>query len=377
MRVLMTTDTLGGVWTYAVELSHALQPYGVELALATLGRELSAAQRAEVSELEHVTVYESRYKLEWMRDPWDEVDAAGDWLQNIAREFRPDVVHLNDYSQGSRDWAVPVVVVGHSCVCSWFESVHREQPGPEWDTYRERVRSGLDSADLVVAPTRVMLELLRHYYGPLSSARVIHNARALPRLPCAPREPFVLAAGRIWDAGKNIALLADIADRIPWPIHVAGEHCHPDGVGAAVHPNLVSLGSIPQQQMPALYSRAALYALPAKYEPFGLTPLEAALCGCPLVLGDIATLREVWQDAAVFVDPGSKRAWKKALKQMIADASRRRMFATRARQRAGEFSTRSMGQEYFSTYAQLLETSRPKDSPLNDSASTMQVEGVA
>ena len=47
--------------------------------------------------------------------------------------------------------------------------------------------------------------------------------------------------------------------------------------------------------------RAAIYALPARYEPFGLSILEAALSGCALVIGDIPSLREIWADAALFV----------------------------------------------------------------------------
>ena len=55
-------------------------------------------------------------------------------------------------------------------------------------------------------------------------------------------------------------------------------------------------------------ARAAIYALPAHYEPFGLSILEAAMSGCALVLGDIPSLREIWGDAAVFVHPDNRDA---------------------------------------------------------------------
>ena len=63
------------------------------------------------------------------------------------------------------------------------------------------------------------------------------------------------------------------------------------------------LGRLPAQLISGWYERAAIYALPARYEPFGLSVLEAASQGCALVLGDIASLRENWDDAAVFVPP--------------------------------------------------------------------------
>ncbi|MEB3829625.1 glycosyltransferase [Phormidium sp. CCY1219] len=58
------------------------------------------------------------------------------------------------------------------------------------------------------------------------------------------------------------------------------------------------------------YARAAIYAFPARYEPFGLSVLEAALSGCALVLGDIPRLREMWGDAAVFANPDVARRWR-------------------------------------------------------------------
>ena len=79
----MTADTVGGVWTYALELARALEPHGVEIALATMGARLSAAQRAEVARLANVEVFDSGFKLEWMDEPWRDVEAAGWWLLEL------------------------------------------------------------------------------------------------------------------------------------------------------------------------------------------------------------------------------------------------------------------------------------------------------
>src|SRR5690606_14127548 len=126
------------------------------------------------------------------------------------REFQPDLIHLNDYSQANLDWERPVIVVGHSCVCSWFDHVRGHAPGPEWNTYRQRVREGLQAAHLVVAPTRAMLEELHRCYGPLPATRVIDNGRELSGGGGTDvrKEPFILSAGRVWDDAKNISLLA-------------------------------------------------------------------------------------------------------------------------------------------------------------------------
>src|SRR5690349_14298452 len=122
-RILMTTDTVGGVWVYALELAAALTRRGHEVALAAMGRRLSADQRREVNGCRGLQVYESDYKLEWMEDPWTDVERASNWLLGIEAEIGPDVIHLNGYSHGALPWSAPILIVGHSCVLSWFRAV--------------------------------------------------------------------------------------------------------------------------------------------------------------------------------------------------------------------------------------------------------------
>src|SRR5437763_970139 len=95
-RILMTADTVGGVWTYAVELARALEPHDVEVTLATMGAPLNRDQQRQMRELQNVQVIESGFRLEWMDEPWDDVELAADWLLDIDRSVRPDLIHLNN-----------------------------------------------------------------------------------------------------------------------------------------------------------------------------------------------------------------------------------------------------------------------------------------
>ena len=79
---------------------------------------------------------------------------------------------------------------------------------------------------------------------------------------------------------------------------------------------------------------AAIFAAPARYEPFGLAILEAAAAGCALVLGDISSLRENWGGAALFVDPEDPPALQRRHHALIADPEERTRLAAAARDRA-------------------------------------------
>src|SRR5690606_871916 len=104
-------------------------------------------------------------------------------------------------------------------------------------------------------------------------------------------ENFIITAGRLWDQAKNIAILEKAAGAIRWPILAAGDAENPNG-GVAEFKNLHLLGQLSDMEIADRLARASIFALPARYEPFGLCALEAALAGCALVLGDIPSLRE-------------------------------------------------------------------------------------
>jgi glycogen synthase len=353
-RILMTADTIGGVWTYALELVRALGPYGIEVTLATMGSGLSRDQAGAAGSISNLEVIESSFKLEWMQEPWRDVDLASDWLLDIAERKQPDLVHLNGYAHAALPWQRPVLVVGHSCVLSWWAAVRKENAPAACDQYREAVTQGLQAADLVVAPSQAMLDSLREYYGLPRAGLVIPNGRKPALFKSRSKEKFILCAGRLWDEAKNAAALAHIASELPWPVCLAGEEQHPDGA-ASRHKKVQMLGRLPTCEIASWFARAPIYALPAHYEPFGLSALEAGLSGCALVLGDIPSLREVWGEAALFVPPDDHEALKASLRQLIADPTRLNQFATRARARALEFTPRRMAESYLSAYSGLIE----------------------
>jgi glycogen(starch) synthase len=355
-RVLMTADTIGGVWTYAVELARGLAEQQVEIALATMGAPLEDGQRRDIAALGNVELFESRYRLEWMQ-AWDEVRAAGDWLLEVAARVQPDVIHLNNYVHATLPWPAPKMVVAHSDVLSWWRAVKGEDAPPEWDEYRRAVTGGLRRADVVVAPTRSALGDIARHYGPMRRMELIPNGRDLAFLP-TPKEKYVFSSGRLWDEAKNMATLANVAGELPWPVRVAGDAQEPGGRRATFR-NVELLGRLDAALMAEHFRRAAIYCLPARYEPFGLSVLEAALSGCALVLGDIPSLRELWDGAAVFVCPSNARALRSAIEDLINDERKWRELANRARARSQRFTTPQMVASYHSLYTELAGTAAP------------------
>lgn len=358
MRVLMSTDTVGGVWTYSLELVESLAAHDVDVTLATLGAPLSPGQRVEATRLPNLTLHESAFRLEWMNDPWPDVEASGQWLLELARQVKPHVVHLGGYAHGALPWNVPVVLVAHSCVCSWWQGVWGREAPARWERYRREVAAGLRGADVVVAPTRAMLSAIERHYDVPVVGQVILNGRRSDRFQPGPKEPMVFAAGRLWDEAKNIDALARCAGELSWPVYLAGDTSMPGETEPPSFTGVNLLGRLDPPQVAAWMSRASIYALPARYEPFGLSVLEAALSGCALVLGDIESLREVWGGAAAYVPPGDVGELRDSLNRLIADEAARAVLVERAQARARQLSSAAMAEAYVSLYGQLMAAGR-------------------
>jgi glycogen(starch) synthase len=353
-RVLMTGDTVGGVWTFALELARGLGAHAIEVVLASMGGMPSEAQWNEAASVPNLRLFASDYRLEWMAEPWRDIEEAAVWLKELEARFAPDVIHLNTFGHGTLPWNAPVVLTAHSCVLSWWRAVRGGKAPAEWDRYRKCVAAALRAAQIVTAPSRWMLRSLEENYGPVPQGRAIPNGRDAALFQPAAKEPFILSAGRVWDEAKNISLLDAIAAELPWPVYVAGESQHPDEQPAHKLKHAVPLGVLNSAQMREAYSRAAIYALPARYEPFGLSALEAAHSGCALVLGDIPSLREIWGNAAVFVSPAEPKEWSRGLRRLAADPAACEDLGRKARRRALEFTPEKMRAAYAQCYLQAI-----------------------
>ena len=135
-------------------------------------------------------------------------------------------------------------------------------------------------------------------------------------------------------------------------IYLAGSAAHPDGRTRTLE-GVRALGWLEPTALGDWMARAAIYAHPARYEPFGLGVLEAALSGCALVLGDIPSLRELWEGAALFVEPDDEDQILFALRSLVRDGRARRAMGERARARAASFTPARMAAGYLDLYGEL------------------------
>jgi glycosyltransferase involved in cell wall biosynthesis len=354
IKILMTADTVGGVWTYAINLCKGLQDYNTEIHLMTMGGSLDKSQVRQISQLRNIFLYCSDYKLEWMDNPWEDVKLAGQWISSVYKKVKPDIVHFNNYGELCGEWMCPVVTVFHSCVQTWWKAVKTSKIPAEWEKYCFIVEKALFFSDVLVAPSAAMLAEAEKVYGRIGFSKVIYNGSDDGGYVTEAKEPFILSAGRVWDEAKNIAMLSEVAARLKWPVYIAGNHESPFTGTAAIPENVHFLGQLSQEELQYYMDRASIFVMPAKYEPFGLAILEAAKSGCALVLGNISSLNEIWEDTAMYFDPDDKEQAVNVINRLIKDDRLRAEISSKSSGRAKEFTIEKMASEYMELYKGLL-----------------------
>jgi glycosyltransferase involved in cell wall biosynthesis len=360
-KVLMTTDAVGGVWTYSAGLASALATAGMEVHLVVLGPPPRQDKRAMLRD-SRVRLIESNLALEWHDAAGDDLPSARRFLEDIEDAIQPDIIHLNSFREANFDWLAPVVVVAHSCVNSWGLACHDTEwlSEPKWQHYTRAVAAGLDRAQAWVSPSRAFHDVICGLYRPSLSGTVIWNGIPPAASPPSSKRRFILSAGRLWDAAKNVSALARASRGLDWPVFVAGPQ---SDYPANDRGELTLIGDISYSALRSRMQRAAIFVSPALYEPFGLSVLEAASAGCALILSDIPTFRELWGGAALFVDPTDDRALHQALAGLCADDRERARLQYAARERSESYSLTRTAEAYRALYQRLLATHSRSVSP--------------
>lgn len=350
-RILMTTDAVGGVWRYSLDLTRHVKARGFEPVLVGFGPRPSADQRSEAEDIAPLHWHEA--PLDWMAEAPGDLSRVPFLIAETAATTGADILHLNAPTQAAGlNTSRPVVVVTHSCLPTWFAETKRSGLPRDLEWHRSLNRAGFDRATAIVSPSNSHGMSVQRTYRQTRPIDVVHNVLSvIPR--AAGRRRFVLAAARWWDEAKNAAVLDAAAAALDRPLTAVGSVDGPDGSKVALN-HADHRGRLPHAEVLALMAQSAIFVSPSLYEPFGLAALEAAAAGAALVLADIPTYRELWSGAALFADPEDPQAFADAVNRLSGDFTMRERYARRARARSNRYRAAAQADAMARIYRRLL-----------------------
>ena len=344
LSLLLVSQGEGGVWRGGLELATALAGENVDVHVA-IPAPTTAGQRAAIA------------RAGARIAAWDGRAAS---LPRLAREAGADLVHLPSPALAAEiQLPVPVVATLHSCPAVRWASIGEGPPPPAVAEEAAKIRAGIDRLDLLVTPTAAFAAAAAKVHGLSAPPATVHHGRAWREAPSAAPHDFAFASSLAWDETRDLATLERAAARLAVPLYAAGAIRAADAQGLDhVHP----LGLLDHEEIDRRLGARPVFVSAARYEPFGMTVLEAAMAGCPLVLSDIPTHRELWDGVASFAPPGDDAAFARAISELVGDDFARAARGRAARERARNYTSTATASRMAALYRRLAEA-RPMPDP--------------
>jgi glycosyltransferase involved in cell wall biosynthesis len=326
MRIGISTSVIqrgkSGVGQYIFALVRALLagPYRHKLVLFVLQEDIPlfafARDRAEI------VVVPEKFRPPVKNILWHQMH-----LPKLVRKLQLDVLHIPSYRRML--WRRP---------CALVSTIHDLAPFHVAEKYdwkrmfygRVIARRLARRQDRIIAISEYTAGDIVKFFGvPRERVTVIHNGLDHERFHPGSREqainsaaerfglkhPFFLYVSRLEHPGKNHVRLISAFEEFKatfqchWQLVLAGGDWHGAGViheairKSKFAKDIRCLGFVPDEQLPELYRASDVFVYPSLHEGFGLPPIEAMACGCPVITSTRGALAEVIGDAAAIIEP--------------------------------------------------------------------------
>ncbi len=298
-------------------------------------------------------------------------------LYKLINLLKPDLVHFTSFNHPVR-YSKPFVITIHDLTL--HEYPNRASRLKQW-VYRFIMRHAAAHSRLILTVSQhVKRDIIKNYAVAPSKVVVTYNGIDLEhfrpisnskRLKDVTKKynitkPFILYVGQ-WMEHKNLFRLVEAYLKVNadpkytgrFQLVLAGQARnyaeYRDKISRvkAAH-DIILPGFIADDDLPALYNAAQLFAFPSLAEGFGIPPLEAMACGTPVVASRSSSLPEVLGTAALYFDPLDTDSIARTITRGLSDASLRERLSKIGRQQAAQYSWHATARKTVDSYGKAL-----------------------
>jgi len=250
--------------------------------------------------------------------------------------------------------------------------------------YRLLLSKTLKTADAIIAVScNTKLDIMRYFKIPEEKIKVIYNGVDDNYKPLSKKEverirqkynltfPYILYVGGL-GPNKNIIRLIKAYYKLKKQnfdhklVLVGAKRWQYNKISKLLkildlQKDVIFLGYLPREDLPALYNAADLFVYPSLYEGFGLPPLEAMACGTPVITSNTSSLPEVVGDAGIMVDPYDVDGLAKAMYEVLTNDGLKEELRKRGLKRAKLFSWRKTAEETLKIYEEVYNIKKQKN----------------
>ncbi|MDL1969854.1 MAG: glycosyltransferase family 4 protein [Candidatus Desulfofervidaceae bacterium] len=235
--------------------------------------------------------------------------------------------------------------------------------------YKALIPYELKTADIVITVSNyIKSEIINKFNIPRNKIFAIPlgvNIDFLRIPPTSKKENYLLFLGSL-NPRKNIKGVIEafsrLLNRIPHQLLIVGGRFDIFKNDKKIYKLIKSIpadriklkGHLRDKEIIELYRKAGLFIFPSLYEGFGLPPLEAMACGCPVVVSNAASLPEVCGDAAYYVDPYDVDSIAEGIYKVLTDENLRQSLIQRGLERAKLFSWGKTAEQTLEVFEKVL-----------------------
>lgn len=283
------------------------------------------------------------------------------FTQNQIKSFAPDIIHETYYSQVKvKSSRVPRVVTVYDMIHELFP-----ESFPKNDSLSKWKKRALENADHIISISHhTKADLIKLFQIPESKISVVHLAsnfviRGKTQSKNEGSKPYVLYVGSR-EGYKNFDVLLQAFSKSKkinqdFSLIAFGGGGFNSSEISRIKDLGLSLENIKQisgndQTLFDLYSSATSFVYPSKYEGFGLPPLEAMACGCPVISSNTSSMPEVIGNAAAYFSPFDLEELIDSLQRVLYHEELRNELIAKGSLRVKEFSWEKCALETLNVY---------------------------
>lgn len=347
-KLLITTDVSNEIWNYAIKLCESIKlSINADILAVNFGKKLDNNKIEEIKSLD-IKVISLEYQPEKLL--YEEKDNAENFLLNVIKEFKPDIIHLNHYFNLKNKVNCPVVITAHNDLIS-LSKWSGLRLKTNLNEYRNIVKNAVNSSNIILSTSRFGAECLIKEYEIKNNIRIIYNS--VNTKPCLdfPEKICLLAEGNSNSKSDNLEILNKIAHKIPGniKIKVIGKNFYYRN-----SKRIEWLDNLSKEDLIKTFNDSSIFLALSNYDPHGFASIMSAYSNCAILANNVPTYKEMWGDCAYIFERNNINSFIRSLNNLIENRSLLINTAKRCQAKAlSSYNMKRMGLEYINTYKNL------------------------
>lgn len=343
LKILVTTDIANNKWDYTDILCKSLLSLqNVEIMLVTTGysNEPRTVSYADCVNTGISVKWENNFQKFRMNN-----ENFGAYVDQVAAEFKPDIMHLNHYCDNISYPCRKILTVHGDALnnIKWTSFNMHYYP------YKNYIQKCLDNSDRIVATTKILAKNLLTSYEMKKQVNIIYNGISGESLEANKDGMVLLTSSKSLLKKHNLNMILQIIQRLPDDMRILVIGSKPAWL--RLPEKLEFLGNLPNEELIAYYKQASIYLALSSWDIFNMNTFYAACSGSAILACDSPIFQEFWGDSACFFDMNNYENFMRQLNNLLENKLVFEKIVQNCKNKAlSAYSIKRMGYEYLNLY---------------------------